>query len=920
MQVLALALLLSTSARLGTILPDLPATARPNPEPALPASFDPFAPAVTATAPAASAPVVAEWTRTGQPNSVVALTGSHLSSSAGDTSDTQFQVFGQNAGGTFSGNATILRQDGMKAALVLPPGLPTNSEYLVWPVNSAGAGYPVAVNTTEAWWIGPNAATRGNTVSVFGRNLAHQGATSYVYIQKAGMAGVWATVTAANPYKADFTVPSTLANGAYQVWIHNGHGGHYGWSGPLTLTVNDGTPWTSQQFNVKTYGAKGDGVTDDEAAIEAAVEAASHSPWSTVYLPAGTYMVSRGFTPPSQVRWLGDGPAQTIIRANSGFVKPPASTWDGRRCCLLFSNNDANSVTFQGLTIDANGNMNGYLPTPVYMRFGHDVRFLDVTINAKGYGTADFHGNNRLFLQNCSLVGTGNGVFFGASTQVFVAGCHVYGTNDANTMLTWWGAEAVSCTNTTGQDFDNTQADGWAQGRFVYGSSQWGSNRDFYVGDCTTQELAVRPAVADSNSGEQLLWENGTRYSAKPTFATATTVGFAANAFFSDAGLPTGSYDAVIVDGTGLGQHRKIVACAGSTITVAPAWNVMPDLSSTIIIAAGVSRCAVYHNTLQGKSDYLTRDTASAGIQPYGNSFDFIADSNTISQVRHGIYLWGMSETSLSPQSLACVYFNYIANNTVHDCVGGIVTVSHAWNGWPASDPYPGISCLGNTCAHNTVDSVSSGLCELASQAPVGDQVDLSIFDHNTVTHTPAVFDLELTTQVPADVVYNDLSAEAFAPTPTAGLILASRASLGSAQMTAAAAPVVTPATGSAPAVVPVDPVMPAPPLQALVPASPPPISSVPALGHTKPGRVVTVKGSPHGSVVTTSFALRHEDASDWTITSDSPWLTATLASQASRLEMICNPATLTPGTYTGSVMITRAGEVRHYTVTFTVE
>ena len=152
------------------------------------------------------------------------------------------------------------------------------------------------VNATDAWWVGPNVATRGDTVSVYGRNLVHDtmAMTSHVFIQQTGGAGTWATITAANPYKVDFTVPAGLANGTYEVWVHNGRGGHYGWGGPLALTINAGMTWSSHVYNVKSYGAKGDGVTDDEAAIENAVRAAGNDPWSTIYLPAGTYMVSRG--------------------------------------------------------------------------------------------------------------------------------------------------------------------------------------------------------------------------------------------------------------------------------------------------------------------------------------------------------------------------------------------------------------------------------------------------------------------------------------------------------------------------------------------------------------------------------------------------------------------------------------------------
>ena len=755
---------------------------RPSPEPALPPTFDPFVPPVTLAAPAAGAPAIAEWTKIAQPDGVVALTGSQFSSYTGAQAgtDTQFEVFGQSLRGHYLGNASVQVLDGLKAAVVLPEALPADAEYLLWPVNSNGSGAPVAVNATEAWWIGPNTATRSDTVSIYGRNLARNAIAgdglptaamqSYVYIQQNGATGLWAKVTAANPYKVDFTVPASLADGDYQVWIHNGRGGHYGWSGPLTLTVNDGMPWTAQKFNVKAFGAKGNGVADDEAAIEAAVQAAAAVPWSTVYLPAGTYMVSSGFNPPSKVRWLGDGANRTFIKANSGFVK--SAGYDARRYCLIFSSGGINNIEFQDLTLDANGNMNGALATPIYLRFESDVRFVGVTINAKGYDTADFHGTTRLLLQDSNIIGGGNGVFFGSATQVRIENCAVYGTDDVNTMLTYWGGNDISCTNTTAQDYNNKQADGWAQGRFFYGSSQWGSNRNIYVGNCTTRALAVRPALPNQNTGEQFLWENSTKYSGVPVAVTPTTITFAADNFFTDPGLTNGSYDAVIVNGPGLGQHRKIVGSAGTTITLSSPWNVPPDSTSTVIIAGVVSRCALYHNSIQGKTTYATQVTASAGIQPYGNSFDFIADSNTISQTRNGIYMWGMNETSLSPQSVNCVYFNYIAHNTIEHCLSGIVGVSQAWNGWPSSDPYPGISFLGNTFAANAVNTMAvGGMEETAATAPIGDQIDLNVFDHDHVLNSPTGINLQPDARIKNSISYkNDLQIRsAVLPTTPTG-------------------------------------------------------------------------------------------------------------------------------------------------------
>jgi len=81
-------------------------------------------------------------------------------------------------------------------------------------------------------------------------------------------------------------------------------------------------------FNVKDYGATGDGVTDDTAAIEAAILAAG--PGGRVYFPAGTYNVSRTLWPEAGQTWTGDhSPAYQIydtadtyctVQAASGFT------------------------------------------------------------------------------------------------------------------------------------------------------------------------------------------------------------------------------------------------------------------------------------------------------------------------------------------------------------------------------------------------------------------------------------------------------------------------------------------------------------------------------------------------------------------------------------------------------------------------
>lgn len=49
---------------------------------------------------------------------------------------------------------------------------------------------------------------------------------------------------------------------------------------------------TVGQINVFTYGARGDGITDDTAAIQAAIDATESSSGGTVFFPPGTYLLS----------------------------------------------------------------------------------------------------------------------------------------------------------------------------------------------------------------------------------------------------------------------------------------------------------------------------------------------------------------------------------------------------------------------------------------------------------------------------------------------------------------------------------------------------------------------------------------------------------------------------------------------------
>lgn len=81
--------------------------------------------------------------------------------------------------------------------------------------------------------------------------------------------------------------------------------------------------------NVKDYGAKGDGVSDDTNAINAAISAGNRcAPGScqsstltpaVVYFPAGTYLVSKPIIDYYYTQLVGNPNSRAVIKATAGF-------------------------------------------------------------------------------------------------------------------------------------------------------------------------------------------------------------------------------------------------------------------------------------------------------------------------------------------------------------------------------------------------------------------------------------------------------------------------------------------------------------------------------------------------------------------------------------------------------------------------
>jgi polygalacturonase len=856
--------------------------AMPSPAPAAPG--DAFAPAMGGAA-AATAPVGAEWTRTAGPDETVLLTGSRLSKYNDDSrgKDTRFMLYD---GTPALKEASVQRVDTNKTVFTLPANAAQWGMYLVWPGNETGYGQPVALNQTDAWWVGPQKATRGGTVSVYGRNLAHNNdtLTSYVYIKPTNGAGQWASVKRVNPYRVMFTVPANLTNGDYEVWTHNGHGQQYGWSGPLKLTVYGGMQLNGPVLNVYNYGVTGNGRTDDTQAINRVLAIAKLVPGTTVYFPLGTYRISDRLEITSNTRWQGQG-AGSLIECAPNFSYGADA--------MVFSSGE--NMEIRDMSFSGNGSYHGTHDDPIYLRGSKELWINNVKFAFQGYNVLELQESLGVYINNCEFIGKTS--YLGSASQLFINNCRFRLTNDAEMALDSWGGNGISLTNSTCQDFNpSNPADstGWGKGRFYAGRGNFGSARGTYIGNNTSIDLAVRPIQADQNSGEQFMWEgyftDWTGIIVSSTMTTTTLSNFS-QPFAS-------SHYAIITRGTGVGQSRRVVGYNGPTITLETPWNVPPDNTSVIALANTNDRAVMYANNLDGKAYSVTTPihNASAGIEPYGATTNFIAANNTLHDLRIGITCWSTQNGSEPDPS----FFGLFVNNKVDNCRWGILNGCYM--------PSPRNSNLfGATYRNNETTNINqSAIVNIIMPSNRRQVLNSFVYEHNSFQAALKGYsvggDLGLPNGFPSagqgiaeqffyKNTFNSLVPTSFGLKATTGTLVRENTINGFLQPYAAAATA----------------------LQGEVQA---------------PYHVLELAGTAGAAPLTATLTLWNSGMNSltWTATSDAAWLTLPTASgtianerASGALPLKATIGGLAPGTYSATVTVAANGSVKKYTVLLSV-
>jgi len=622
----------------------------------------------------------------------------------------------------------------------------------------------------------------------------------------------------------------------------------------------------------------------------------------TLHFPAGTYSLSRGLELDHDIRYLGDGRDATILQCNSNFLAPAQSA---EKLALFIAQGPGRvlNTEIRGLMLDANQNMhnrstNGYgalvmcnwdQPSP-----SSNLRFIDVRLKTlvPNSGCVSLQNARYVTVAGCEFIG--GELFLARTDRTSITRSAFFGANHQERSIGELQNNNFSITDSHFEDYDISSAVGRGQGRLLGGSAHFGAQYNAYIGNNTT--LALGPNPGD-NGGEQVLCEGAEIYHAGfAVSATATSVTFSG----LDPALCK-DQTAVICVGKGLGQFRKIAGYDKSShrIVVSPAWNVIPDATSKILIEGGTCRWLLYNNHFDGKDFYATAYTAMAAIELFGGCYDWIVAGNRITQMRQGWYDGAVEQSSPGTENNP-IYFNYFANNVVQSCYYGI---QHG-GGRLVSDT---VVSVGNLFRNNKfVDVASMGINlwvtvpDLPSPAAVSDMV---VFEHNSFTNVNIGANLD-----PYDAGGYSRNAIFYENQFTAGTQFASN-SYG-VKIGANSNPAFHNNTWNDFLVT----------YAGTLPGA---ILEVPFRTFT----LQTLPATPAAAVAVKASILNSGTAAlDWTATSDSPWLTLSASRGTvpdeltnSSLTLSCSPTGLPIGTYAGTVSILFGTQIKKIVVSFTV-
>lgn len=186
-------------------------------------------------------------------------------------------------------------------------------------------------------------------------------------------------------------------------------------------------------YNVKTFGAKVDGVTDDATAINAAISAANTAGGGTVVIPAGTAIVGSPIIPLNNVWLMGVGMFQTKLKSTSNSTFAILDNTSIYNSGNPYTNGIVSDLQIDGTNYSPANGKKGFAGRDCINCLFARLYIHDTT--ATGFGVDDLDGCvvTQCIVQNCGYNNkkTITGASWAANTFTFTIPSHGYSASHA---------------------------------------------------------------------------------------------------------------------------------------------------------------------------------------------------------------------------------------------------------------------------------------------------------------------------------------------------------------------------------------------------------------------------------------------------------------------------------------------------------
>ncbi|HLY11388.1 MAG TPA: glycosyl hydrolase family 28-related protein [Planctomycetota bacterium] len=524
--------------------------------------------------------------------------------------------------------------------------------------NGEGSSPAVLLNQAVPLHLDTLQIAAGGAFRVFGCNLLLPGSTPVVTVN-----GKPAAIDLAN---SDDTMliavaPADLvAAPAAALTVDNGNGsGPADLHRPVTVIAGEGgdpfqvgVGWTAALPRPGELfyraGVAADGVKDDSAAIQEAIDkAARDSEGSVVQIPEGTCRISHPVTLRSGVVLQGAGRDQTILRYDVSNYPVWASHAD---------------------------------------RIG--LRNLSLVNGGKDVEGPLLKGNTRVLIQNVRFdLGVSQQIYLSENRNIVVTGCEFLQGGSLHGQGPYQLSKSAGLVFTHNKTVWKDGAPSFQESHDSYiANNTWTrdasvQNTPIITTHCCVIDFCHRIAVVgnrfgvvngpvtnrDRNDGETLLTEGGgghrTENLGSVAQASELTLTDPANTIdvhpFDRESIPE-NYGVAIVDGKGAGQTRRVTGLASKTLSVDRRWDVIPDATSRYATFVwGLEKSLLKGNRLTGNS---------RGIWLYQCAIrDVDVLGNTLEE-GGGIFL--RTWQSVAEKQFTPIYNVRIAGNTVSNTTG----------------------------------------------------------------------------------------------------------------------------------------------------------------------------------------------------------------------------------------------------------